>query len=181
MSGPDPIAEIDPDAIRDPLSRLYQELDARIAEAGPVCLVSGRCCRFREYGHTLFLSAAEAALLVADAPPPARDPDGGDLCPWQDDAGRCTARGARPLGCRVYFCDPNYDGRAEPLTEEFLGKLRRLADERGLPWGYAPLHRHLADAVAAGLLGGHRPLDRPTARLVSANGREALDISPSDQ
>ena len=67
--------------------------------------------------------AAEAALLVADAPPPARPLDDGATCPWQDGAGRCTARGARPLGCRVYFCDPSYEGQAEPLTEEFLGRL----------------------------------------------------------
>jgi superfamily I DNA/RNA helicase len=28
--------------------------------AGPVCVASGRCCRFKEYGHTLFLSNLEA-------------------------------------------------------------------------------------------------------------------------
>ena len=51
---------------------------------GPVCELSGRCCRFHEYGHTLFLPLPEAAVLIADAPPPGRDLDDGDSCPWQD-------------------------------------------------------------------------------------------------
>jgi hypothetical protein len=138
------------DDVRDPLSLLYQELDAAVAEAAPVCALSGRCCRFEEYGHTLFLSAPEAALLLADAPPPSRPLDDGRTCPWQDAAGRCTAREARPLGCRVYFCDPDYEGRAPELSERFLARLKTLAAAEGWPWGYAPLHHHLQEAVENG-------------------------------
>ena len=153
MNGSDmPIASIDPDAVRAQLTQLYDDLDAEVAAQGPVCLVSGRCCRFEEYGHTLFITAVEAALLVADAPNPPRPPDDGSTCPWQDRAGRCTARGARPLGCRVYFCDPAYEGKAEALTETYLGRLRRLVEAQGLPWAYAPLHDHLRAAVADGRL-----------------------------
>ena len=152
---------------------LYAALDAEVAALGPVCQVSGRCCRFAEYGHTLFLTAPEAALLVADAPPPARPLDDGATCPWQDADGRCTARGARPLGCRVYFCDPAYQGHDGPLTEAYLGRLRRLVERLGLPWGYAPLHRHLADCRSAGLLedGGVR----------SDRSQDTLDTNPSHE
>jgi hypothetical protein len=181
----DPVSTIDPSSVRGPLQQLYAELDARVAEHGPVCVVSGRCCRFEEYGHTLFLSAAEAALLVADAPPPARPLDDSSSCPWQDLAGRCTARGARPLGCRVYFCDPAYEGKAEPITEEFLGRLRRLVDSLGLPWGYARLHHHVSAAARAGLLPDEVAGDDPNREAPGASdpvsGRESLDISPSDQ
>lgn len=140
------------DEARLPLRAVYGELDQAVAELAPVCQLSGRCCRFEEYGHTLFLSAAEAAVLIADAPPPARPFDQGETCPWQDRSGRCTARDARPLGCRVYFCDPRYDAQAPVLTERFLTRLKELADRRGWPWNYAPLHRHLAPAYASGSL-----------------------------
>jgi hypothetical protein len=170
---------------RGPLAVLYEDLGAAVAEVGPVCRLSGRCCRFEEYGHTLFLSAAEAALLVADAPPPARPLDDPSCCPWQDQAGRCTAREARPLGCRVYFCDPSYEGKAEPLTEEFLGRLRRLVDSLGLPWGYARLHHHVNAAARAGLLPDGAAGDDPGREEPGpgdpVSGRESLDISPSDQ
>ena len=36
-----------------------------MAQLGPVCQLSGRCCRFKEYGHTLFVSTAEVRLLLA--------------------------------------------------------------------------------------------------------------------
>ncbi len=141
--------EPEPEPIADPidieLSALYAQLDAAVAERAPVCQISGRCCRFQEYGHTLFLSSIEFEYLMANAPPPIRPIDDGATCPWQDRAGRCTARTARPLGCRVYFCDPAYEGEAPVLTERFLGLLKRLAERHDRTWQYAPLHRHLRD------------------------------------
>ncbi len=138
---------------RGALRQLYQNLDSEVASRGPTCWLSGRCCRFAEAGHTLFVSAPEAAVLVADAPRPSRPLDDGASCPWQDDHGRCTAREARPLGCRVYYCDPMFGDRAAAeLSERFLGRLKRLADRLGLPWDYAPLHRHLAVAATDGRL-----------------------------
>lgn len=141
---------LDPDRFRSDLEAIYHDLDEAVAGQGPVCRLSGRCCRFAEYGHTLFLSAPEAALLISAAPPPSRALDDGQNCPWQNDRGHCTARGVRPLGCRVYYCDPTFDGRAEALSEQYLARLKRLAEDFELPWNYAPLHTHLRAAQAAG-------------------------------
>ncbi len=152
------------DEVREALAILYAELDAAVAEAAPVCRLSGRCCRFEEYGHALFLSAPEAAVLLADAPPPSRPLDDGETCPWQDASGRCTARAARPLGCRVYFCDPAYEGKAPELTERFLARLKALAAARGWPWDYAPLHRHLREAAARGAFADPPPAAAETPR-----------------
>jgi Fe-S-cluster containining protein len=82
---------------------LYAEVDREVAAAGPVCVASGRCCRFKEYGHTLFLSHLEADVLLAAAPP-YDTPVSADYCPFQKE-NLCTAREPRPLGCRVYYCD----------------------------------------------------------------------------
>lgn len=133
----------DPRPFRAALLGLYAALEADVGRAGPTCALSGRCCRFAEYGHTLFLSAAEAALLLADAPEPARPRDDGQTCPWQDARGHCTARDARPLGCRVYYCDPSYQDRAAELSETYIARLKHLTEDHGLPWDYAPLHQHL--------------------------------------
>lgn len=136
--------------LRAGLRAIYGDLEAELARLGPSCLLSGRCCRFEEYGHTLFVSAPEMAILLADGPGPSRPLDGGQTCPWQDAAGRCTARDARPLGCRVYFCDPSYQPLAPEVSERFIGRLKRLTEDLGLPWHYAPLHRHLHAAAADG-------------------------------
>jgi Fe-S-cluster containining protein len=123
---------------------VYAAVDAAVAAAGPRCDASGRCCRFDEYGHSLFLSRFEAELLLESAPPYAK-PVGRDRCPFQVE-NLCTARDARPLGCRIYFCDPTYQETAHRITEGALAALKRLADEAGTGWLYAPLHAFLNDA-----------------------------------
>jgi hypothetical protein len=124
--------------LRHQVLALYKEVDQAVAAAGPVCLASGRCCRFKEYGHTLFLSNLEAEVLLADAPS-YQQPVSPDFCPFQKD-NLCTAREPRPLGCRIYYCDPNYQGTGNRLSEEYLRKLKEVARQNDLEWRYAPLH-----------------------------------------
>src|SRR5579884_3202976 len=116
------------ESLRRQVLELYQEVDAAVAAAGPVCIASGRCCRFKEYGHTLFLSNLEAEILLEAAPPQAGTVSP-DFCPYQKD-NLCTAREPRPLGCRIYYCDPAYQETGNRLTEEALARLKELARER---------------------------------------------------
>jgi hypothetical protein len=120
---------------------LYREVDAEVAAAGPVCVASGRCCRFAEYGHTLFLSNLEAEVLLAGAPP-LDGPVTPHACPYQK-GNLCTAREPRPLGCRIYYCDPNYRDAMSRLSESALRRVKELADALGLPYRYRPLHHFL--------------------------------------
>src|SRR5689334_16628454 len=109
-------------ASRQAVLALYADVDREVAAAGPVCVASGRCCRFKEYGHTLFLSNLEAEVLLHSAPaydPAAVSPD---FCPFQR-GNLCTAREPRPLGCRVYYCDPNYQQTAQQISEKYLRRL----------------------------------------------------------
>jgi hypothetical protein len=130
--------------LRRAVLEMYREVDREVAAAGPVCVASGRCCRFKEYGHTLFVSQIEAEVLLADAPP--YDPAAvtADFCPFQK-GNLCTAREPRPLGCRIYYCDPNYQEKAQELSEKYLRRLKQLADEHEAGWRYAPLHTFLRD------------------------------------
>jgi hypothetical protein len=100
----------------------------------------------------LFVSALEVHYLIGQAPRPSRPLDRGETCPWQDARGLCTAREARPLGCRIYYCDPAYEASAPELSELFIARLKRLAEEYGLAWNYAPLHHHLHDQRDGGRL-----------------------------
>ncbi len=138
------------ESTRRKVLELYAEVDRAVAAEGPVCVASGRCCRFKEYGHTLFLSGLEAEVLLHDAPPYER-PVTPDFCPFQK-GNLCTAREPRPLGCRVYYCDPNYQEAGRRISETYLRRLKDLADAEGVPWNYAPLHHFLnhPDAAAAG-------------------------------
>ena len=130
--------------------QLYAEVDRDVAAAGPVCVASGRCCRFKEFGHVLYLSSLEAEVLLHSAPP-YETPVSPEFCPFQK-GNLCTAREPRPLGCRVYYCDPTYQETATHITEKYLRRLKELADAEGVPWHYAPLHHFLnhPDDDAAG-------------------------------
>src|SRR5438034_7402949 len=147
--------------LRRAVLRLYAEVDREVAAAGPVCVASGRCCRFKEYGHTLFLSSLEADVLLAGAP--AYDPANvtAAFCPFQK-GNLCTAREPRPLGCRVYYCDPNYQSTAHRITEKYLHRLKELAQENGVDWRYAPLHNFLNAANREPPATDARSMDRRT-------------------
>lgn len=132
------------DAVKRELPVLYEALARDIAAIAPVCEVSGRCCRFREYGHTLFLSRPEAELLFEAGLPAETVIDEG-ACPWQV-GGLCTARDKRPMGCRIYFCDPTYAESSGELSERYIGKLKRAHDESFTPWEYRPLHHFLRES-----------------------------------
>src|ERR671930_2220764 len=119
------------EATRLKVLQLYAEADREVTAAGPVCVASGRCCRFKEYGHVLFLSNLEADVLLRGAPP--YDPGcvTPDFCPFQQ-GNLCTAREPRPLGCRVYYCDPAYQDRQHEISEHYLRRPKRLAEEQGV-------------------------------------------------
>jgi hypothetical protein len=133
--------------IQNRLRTIYAAADAAVAAAGPRCDSSGRCCRFKEYGHTLFISQIEADYLLAHAPP-FGGPVSDATCPFQID-NLCTAREPRPLGCRVYFCDPAYQDIGAEISERYLRELKVLADEYGIDWRYRPLHTFLDDHLSA--------------------------------
>ena len=86
-----------------------------------------------------------------------------DGCPFQV-GNLCTAREQRPLGCRIYFCDPAYQDRQGEITEAALRQLKRLADEHGTGWRYAPLHFFLNE------------VERPPADTGEANSRIPLSV-----
>jgi Fe-S-cluster containining protein len=156
------------DEVRSEVLAVYAAADAAVRAAGPRCDASGRCCRFTEYGHTLFISAFEADILLENAPGYER-PVSRDGCPFQV-RGLCTARDARPLGCRIYFCDPGYQERMAEITETALAALKRIADACDTGWSYAPLHHFLNAPRPA------RPADAPGDSMTPPATRSPLPV-----
>jgi len=133
------------DALRD-LGALYARVEAEIARHAPVCELSGRCCRFREFGHDLFVSGLEREYWFRSGEP-AISADRwkpGENCPWQSETGRCHARLGRPLGCRVYFCDPSFGPFMPDVMEPAISAIKRITRQAGMEWDYRPAHEHLA-------------------------------------
>jgi len=117
------------------LRELYERVDAEIAARNPRCELSGRCCDFPRSGHRLYATDIETALAVqarGGVVPPAAS----GLCPWWVD-GRCTNREGRPLGCRLYFCDPSWKDEMTAAYERWHGELKALHARHALPYRYA--------------------------------------------
>jgi Fe-S-cluster containining protein len=116
------------------LESLYRELDLLIERSGAVCISRGGCCRFEEAGHELFATALEADYAAARAPE-APAPEAPGRCPYHV-AGRCTAREARPLGCRTYFCDRRTSSVLAEAHEHYLRRVREIERHTGHPAAY---------------------------------------------
>jgi len=120
--------------ITEAMRRFYDETDRLIAARKPVCWNRGLCCRFGEFGHRLFVTPLEAAAYLAGVgtPPPLHE----DVCPHAR-LGRCEVRPYRPLGCRIFYCDPSASDWQGPLTEQRLTCLRRWHERFRVPYVYA--------------------------------------------
>ena len=146
---PPPYRPPTPDT-RAALAGVYARLDAALASAGATCQACGRCCRFTEGGIVLFASALEMAGLVAAAgmPRAVTFVSGGPVnsawrCPYQE-GDLCTARAARPLGCRTHFCDTDAGQEGRALHADALDDIRRIARRHNYPPWYGPARICLA-------------------------------------
>ena len=126
-SSPDMMAE---------LHRIYARADGDIAGIGASCMGGGSCCKFDIYGHRLYLTPAELAMLIAIPPPdPARAHHG--RCPYQVGP-RCMAYSHRPLGCRIFSCRAK-EQKLEHLYEKYHRRIKTLHETHSLPYAYAEL------------------------------------------
>lgn len=133
-----PMAEIVLASRRDDVVRamqqFYADLDARIAAHQPTCSKCGRCCQFGAFGHRLFATSLEFSYYRANAPNPLSIT--ADACPHIQNQ-QCQARDYRPIGCRIFFCDPPSQDWQGPLMEFALRRLRTMHEQLDVPYVYA--------------------------------------------
>jgi hypothetical protein len=121
-------------AMRD----FYADLDEAIRQHDPTCWNRGQCCQFGEFGHRLYVTTLETAYyLTSDT----RSNVEADACPHS--MGHCQVRAYRPLGCRVFFCDPASQDWQSLLTEQRLAQLRQMHDDLNIPYYYCDWMRVL--------------------------------------
>ena len=145
--------------VRASLERVYADAAAAIAERGPACWASGRCCNFAKAGHKLYVTGLEAAYTIAQLPGATSPPLGGatggsstgttgpigtlhlptlpdaQACPFQT-ANLCGVHPIRPLGCRLYFCDRSAQEWQHELSERLLADIRALHDRFAVEYRY---------------------------------------------
>ncbi len=137
--------------VTDQLRAVYQLCADAIEARGPACWASGRCCRFEGAGHRLYCTGLEVAYCLSRSPAPtraqlhaSRQGDGG--CPYQA-LNLCTVHLAKPLGCRIYFCDRTSDAWQHALYERLQAQLQDLHRRHGIDYIYAEW-RTLLEAFA---------------------------------
>lgn len=127
------------------MEQFYGELDREIARHPGQCWMKTACCRFdKQNGHRLFVTFLDVCYYLARYTPPAAS---GETCPHLS-SGICQVRSVRPLGCRVYYCDPAAQHWQESVAESFLLRLKKLHNELHVPYFYADW-LHVLDAIRA--------------------------------
>lgn len=133
-----------PEALR----QLYEQIQQQINQIKPVCQASGRCCHFAAYGHRLFVTTAELAVFLRhlrqapEAMELAVRADG-ESCRFQDHK-LCMAHGFRPMGCRLFYCDPQAGPLLQGLYESCHQQIKRLHERLDIPYFYVEWRAALA-------------------------------------
>ena len=157
------------------LRSLYAEIDAAVAERGPTCWVSGKCCKFDDFGHRLYVTGLEIAWFLGQVEGRKSTVEGRDdgdetsgggggirlpqlaehpgACPYQV-GGLCSTHQVRPLGCRVFFCQQGTEDWQHDLYERFLSQLQKLHETHGIEYRYMDWIAGLSEAAGAGRPGG---------------------------
>lgn len=127
------------------ISGLYENLDKRLAAAGPTCRNCGSCCDFEQFDHRLYVTTLEMLYFVASARGSAGDgaamrllrPKKG-ACPYLTRTG-CGARAYRPTGCRIFYCTGLDAAFQAETSEQTLDVMRKLHQQFSAPYYYANL------------------------------------------
>lgn len=131
--------------VAEAVGAVYTQLQGEVEQRKPACAVSGRCCRFEEYGHRLFVTTIELAAFVrglADLPAEHRARLNGAAADWDRTgcpfqlARLCGVHGIRPFGCRIYFCDPTAQEWQQDVYERLHAQLKAEHERLGVPYFY---------------------------------------------
>ena len=128
------------------VDEMYREVQSEIDRRRPVCVVSGRCCRFEEFGHHLYVTTLELAHFLHHLPRSHAVVENPGGCPFQSER-LCTVHHFRPFGCRMFFCDATSTEWQNEVYERFHAELKRLHERMEVPYFYLEW-RHALRALA---------------------------------
>ena len=121
--------------VQSAVEGVYRAVQAEVDARRPRCDISGRCCRFEEYGHRLYVTTLELAAFVRQHAAAPDVPWNGTGCPFQRSK-LCTVHTIRPFGCRMFFCDATSTEWQNGAYERFHQQLKALHAELDVPYFY---------------------------------------------
>ncbi|MBC8555265.1 MAG: hypothetical protein H8D23_37095, partial [Candidatus Brocadiales bacterium] len=125
------------------IKEIYKKLEAELASINPGCNVCGTCCHFDEFGHVLYASTIETDYIRENVEIPSFDPEN-NVCPFLVNY-ECSIREHRALGCRVFFCNPQYKETLQGIYEKYYTMIKDLAIVDKVEWYYAPMMKLLKE------------------------------------
>ena len=123
-----------PSAAMLELKALYAQLGEELRVLSVRCDLSGLCCDFEKSGHVLMSTDLEVEHARQSAPHPSLEGPA-NTCPHFR-SGLCGLREGRPLGCRVYFCDPEYADKMQQVSERYHRRVVQIHERHGLSYRY---------------------------------------------
>ena len=123
--------------VRAAIADVYEALQHQIDARRPICNASGRCCRFEEFGHRLYVTTIELAAFVYELEMrlASRTEWDGKGCPFQV-AGLCGVHAIRPFGCRIFFCDATSTQWQQEQYDAFHRRIKGLHHTLKVPYLY---------------------------------------------
>jgi Fe-S-cluster containining protein len=151
--------------VRDAVAGIHAVVQREVDARRPLCVMSGRCCHFEEFGHRLYVTTIELAAFIHELSGRPRDDGRGEnpqphrthslpvtqvqappstgTCAFQ--VGKlCGVHALRPFGCRMFFCDATATEWQNVTYERFHSKLRTLHVELEIPYYYVEWRTALA-------------------------------------
>lgn len=125
------------------LIEIYKMLEEELARINPDCNACGTCCHFNEFDHVLYSSTIETNYILENVEVPPFSPDK-NVCPFLID-NQCTIREHRTLGCRVFFCNPDYKEKSQNIYNKYYTMIKDLAVKNQIEWHYAPMMKLLKE------------------------------------
>lgn len=129
--------------INSEIIETYDTLDLELSKINPGCNACGECCHFNTYGHVLYTSNIEVNYLLENVNVPPYDPNQ-NICPFLKD-NVCTIRDFRMLGCRAFYCNPNYRVITQEvyIYNKYYDMIKGIAKRNQIEWLYAPMMKLL--------------------------------------
>lgn len=126
------------------LGTIYQHLEKELTLVNPGCNRCGTCCNFTAFDHILYASNIEVDFIVRNVKVPDFNVSD-NVCPFLKE-NQCSIRGFRTLGCRVFYCNPQYKEVLPALYEKYYQLIKDLSRKYNTQWEYLPFLDRLAEA-----------------------------------
>lgn len=125
------------------LITIYECLEVELMKLNPVCKQCGTCCKFSIFGHVLYTTNIEVSFITQHVDVPEFDASK-NVCPFLKN-NQCSIRDFRTLGCRIFYCNPQFKEASHDLYEKYYRMMKDLSHKYNTQWEYLPFLNQLIE------------------------------------